>query len=53
MTAYMARSMRRRGSSTHGMKLPLRSLGIFSSRSLARDTLYRCWVLLAGFEKGT
>ena len=35
MTAYRARSMRRRGSSTDGMKLPLRSLGIFNSRSPA------------------
>ena len=34
-TAHRARSMRRRGSITDGMKLPLRSLGIFNSRSPA------------------
>ena len=35
IAACRARSMRRRGSNTDGMKLPLRSLGIFSSRSPA------------------
>ena len=34
-TAHSARSMRRRGSSSDGKKLPLRSLGIFNSTSPA------------------